>query len=116
MSAAKLYIDEDAAETSVIVALRQRGVDVLTVHEAGLQSASDEEQLRFASSIDRAIYSLNVSDFARLHREFLQRGDNHSGIILIPRQRYTIGEKIRELQQLLASVGPDNLKNTIHFL
>ena len=40
----KFYVDEHVA-TAVVKGLRQRGADVLTVLEAGLRSASDEEHL-----------------------------------------------------------------------
>lgn len=116
MSSAKLYVDEDAAEQAVVSALRKHGIDVLTVLEAGLQSGSDEDQLRFASSAGRVLYSLNVDDIARLHAEFLARGDGHAGIILIPRQRYSVGEKIRRITRLLATTDADALNNTIHFV
>jgi hypothetical protein len=113
---AKLFVDEDASEASVVSALRRHGVDVLTVVDARRQSLSDEDQLRFAASLHRSLYSLNVRDFARIHREFVARGVEHAGIILIPRQRYSMGEKIRRLQNLLDSASPTGLQNTIHFL
>lgn len=116
MSAAKLYVDEDAAENAVVSALRQRGFDVLTVLEAGVQGNSDEDQLRFASALGRTLYSLNVRDFARLHRRFRAQGEEHAGIIVIPRQRYSIGEKLRRLQNLLANTDAEVLRNSIHFL
>jgi hypothetical protein len=34
MSLIRLYVDEDAAEHAVVMALRSRGIDVLTVFEA----------------------------------------------------------------------------------
>ena len=116
MSAAKLYVDEDAAESAVVRALRQQGIDVLTVLEAGLDSLRDDDQLRFAASAGRTLYSLNVGDFARLHQQFRARREEHAGIILIPRQRYSIGEKIRRLQKLLESTDAEALRNSLHFL
>jgi hypothetical protein len=68
MSQIRLFVDEDAAEHAVIVALRDRGVDVLTVLEAGTVRSPDEEQLAFAKLHGRSIYTLNVGDFCRLHR------------------------------------------------
>jgi hypothetical protein len=116
VSAPRLYIDEDAAEKAVVMALRQHGFDVLTVQEAGGHSLGDDAQLRFAAANGRVLYSLNVSDFARLHQEFSARGEEHAGIILIPRQRYSIGEKARRLQDLLESTDAEALRNTLHFL
>jgi hypothetical protein len=71
-------MDEDASENSVVLALRQHGVDVLTVVEA--------------------------------------RQDQHSGIILIPRHRYGVGEKIRKLLELLENTNAQSLRNALRFL
>ncbi|MBW3600540.1 MAG: DUF5615 family PIN-like protein [Planctomycetes bacterium] len=101
MSDVRLYVDEDAAEHAVVHGLRARGIDVVTTPGIGHCGASDEDQLAFAAAQDRAIYTFNVGDFARLHQEFLQRGIEHSGIIVIPDQRYAVGEKIRRLAQLI---------------
>ncbi|MEW6419266.1 MAG: DUF5615 family PIN-like protein [Nitrospirota bacterium] len=42
----KFYTDEHVAK-AVIKGLRQRGVDVLTVSEAGMRGASDKEHIAF---------------------------------------------------------------------
>jgi hypothetical protein len=47
----KLYLDEDALDRDLVNALRSRSIDVLTAHEAGLQTASDEEHLSYATSV-----------------------------------------------------------------
>jgi hypothetical protein len=72
--------------------------------------------LRYATTQGRAVYSLNVSDFTRIHTEFLSRGEEHAGMIMIPRQRYAIGEKIRRLQELLEATDAESLRNTIRFV
>ena len=84
MSQIRLYVDEDAAAFALVEALRHRGVDVVTVLDAGMASATDEQQLVIATSQGRAIYSHNVGDFCRLHREFLVQSRQHAGIILTP--------------------------------
>lgn len=116
MNKPKLFVDEDACEEAVVSALRRLEHDVLTVLDVGRGGIGDEEQLRFASSLGRAIYSLNACHFAHLHGEFLSRGEEHAGIIVIPRQRYDIGEKLRRLRQFLDSTDAQALKNTLHFL
>jgi hypothetical protein len=109
-------MDEDASEEAVASALRRQSIDVLTVYEAGRDGKGDEDHLRFATANGRAIYSLNARHFARLHRDFISRGEEHAGIIVIPRQRYGIGEKIRRLVQLLTSTDAESLKNSLHYL
>jgi hypothetical protein len=77
---------------------------------------SDEEQLAFAAAQERAIYTFNASDFVRLHRQFLKRAHSHSGIIVIPEQRYLVGEMIRRIAAFVQSVTADSLRNRIEFL
>jgi hypothetical protein len=49
VSSVRYYVDEHVGNT-VVQGLRQRGVDILTVAEAGMLSATDEAQLGFAAS------------------------------------------------------------------
>jgi len=116
MSQIRLYVDEDAAEGAVVDRLRDRDVDVLTILDAEMTGATDEEQLEFAVSDDRTIYTLNVADFCRLHGEFLSVGRKHAGIIVIPRQRYSVGEKIRRLTELIDTVTAEEMRNRLEFL
>lgn len=52
----KFYTDEHVSK-AVVNGLRQRGVDVLTVAEAGMLGASDEEHLAFARREERVTLS-----------------------------------------------------------
>ncbi len=105
MNAVRLYVDEDASESAVVLGLRARGVDLVTTYEAGRLGRSDEAQLTFATEAGRTIYTFNARDFARLHREFLESGREHAGIAIIPEQRYAIGEKIRQLASFIQSTS-----------
>lgn len=116
MTEVRLYVDEDANEHAVVQGLRLRGIDVLTTIEAGRSGDSDEEQLAFAVSEARAIYTFNVGHFARLHAEYLTRGVEHHGIIVIPDQRYSVGEKIRRLAGLLRRVSAEEMMNRMEYL
>ena len=44
----KLYLDEDV-DVSLSIALKQKGIDVLTTQESGHKRLSDAEQLEFAA-------------------------------------------------------------------
>jgi hypothetical protein len=116
MSQARLYVDEDASENAVIFGLRARGIDVVSASEAGLRAASDARQLEFAISTGRVLYTFNACDFARLHGEILAQGRSHPGIIVIPNQRYSIGEKIRRISNFLQSRPAATLVSQIFFL
>ena len=41
MSQIRLYVDEDAAEHAVVDGLRNHGVDVVTILEVGMTSATE---------------------------------------------------------------------------
>lgn len=116
MSLIRLYIDEDAAEHAVVDALRQRGIDLLTVAEAAMESENDESQLLLASSQGRSLYTLNVGDYCALHKRFLSEGKSHAGIIVIPRQRYSVGDKIRRLIHLVSSSTAEDMQDRLEFL
>lgn len=96
--------------------LRARGVDVLSALEAGMVSSSDEQQLDFATTSTRSIYSYNVSDFCRLHAAYLDAGKQHSGIIVCNRLKLSLGEQIRRLAGLVNSKSEDGMMDRIEFL
>ena len=116
MSEVRLYIDEDASESAVVTGLVARGFNVLTTLEVGRTGTSDRDQLDFAVLQGRSIYTLNVADFAGLHAEYLQQGHDHCGIIVIPEQRYHVGEKIRRLAAFLYAVRTDDMVNRMEYL
>ena len=101
---------------ALVVALRARGADVSTVVEAGLQGKDDSSQLEWAAANGRAIYTFNVSDFCKLHGEYLERGAGHAGIIVVPRQRYTVKQQIRLLLNLLKTESAEDMRNRVWFL
>jgi vacuolar-type H+-ATPase subunit F/Vma7 len=116
MNQARLYIDEDAEDRAVVDGLRILGVDVLTVTEAEMEGESDDKQLAFATSVGRILYTLNVEDFCRLHTDLLSAGGELAGIVVIPRQRYSVGEKIRRLADRVASISAEEMRNRLNFL
>ena len=68
------YLDEHVAN-----GLRQRGIDVLTVAEAGLLGAPDESHLAWALGEGRVVFTQDV-DFLRMHAD----GAGHAGIVYAP--------------------------------
>jgi predicted nuclease of predicted toxin-antitoxin system len=77
----RLYFDRHIM-TRLAVDLRGRGYDVLTTEEAGKDTASDEEQLAFATSEKRTILTYNIRDFAPLHEAWQAAARPHAGIIV----------------------------------
>lgn len=116
MSDVRLYVDEDAGENAVVQGLRARCIDVLTTVEANHCGATDQDQLAFATQQGRSIYTFNVGDFARLHGEHLRQALDHGGIIVLPDQRYSVGEKIRRLARFISEVTAEEMVNRMEYL
>jgi hypothetical protein len=110
----RLYLDEDAQRTSLVRALRARRIDVLTANEAGKIGISDAEQLAFAVSLDRTVFTFNRGDFARLHAEYLQLNQDHAGIIVS--DQLEISVVIRRLLRLLDGRTAEDMRNWLEFL
>ncbi len=88
---------------ALIEALRARGVDVLTALEADMIGRPDRDHLDYAIRQGRVLYTFNVSDFCRLHSDYLSEGKPHSGIVVAPQQRYSVGSQMRALVKLIAA-------------
>ncbi|NEP07426.1 MAG: hypothetical protein F6K25_04670 [Okeania sp. SIO2G4] len=115
MSKIRLYLDEDTMDNDFLRALRLRNVDVLSAGEAQMLSCTDEEQLKWALDNQRIIYSFNVRDFYRIHTNLVKQGQQHAGIILSI-QSYSIGEQMRRLLRIIASISAEEMANQIEFL
>jgi hypothetical protein len=109
----KLYLDEDVHK-KVATALRLKGYDVISSHEVQKQSLSDYQQLEYAISEQRAIFSFNIGDFKRLHEEYILSGKDHFGIILS--KQIPIGETIKRLTKFLYTHSSEEVKNNIFWI
>ena len=103
-------------EKSLIIAFRNAGLDVITVTDVERQSYSDEAQLIWATEQGRVIYSYNRRDFCRLHSEYLAAERNHAGIILLQQQRYSVGQKLKGVLKLAATLSAEEIVNQLVFL
>lgn len=111
-----LYIDEDSMDGDLVAALRARGVDVITAADAGMLGYSDPEQLEYATSQGRVLYSFNRGDFYCLHTNYLTEGRTHGGIILAPQQRYSIGTQLRQILELIGTKTAEEIQDNVVFL
>jgi hypothetical protein len=109
----RLYLDEDVHKR-VASALRLRRFDVISAHEVGRWGLSDAEQLTYAATEGRALFTYNTPDYLRLHLAWLQRGQEHYGIIVS--DQLPIGETVRRLLNLLNCVTADEMQNQIRWL
>ena len=112
----KFYFDEDSADRVLTDSLRARGFKVSAPTESGLFGADDEVQLGWSTENGFVLVSHNVSDFCRIHSEFLAHGKIHEGIILMRQQSLGIGEKLRRLVRLAHTRSPEEMRNRVEFL
>lgn len=105
----KFYADEHVPR-AVVRGLRERGMDVLTVSDAGLLSASDEEHLQFAHSEGRVLVTQD-SDFLRFHA----LGSPHAGIIYVLHQS-SIGDMIRGLMLIYQVLEAEEMHRHVEYL
>ena len=109
MAKVRFYTDEHVSK-AVVIGLRQRGADVLTVSEAGLLGASDEEHLRKAGAEGRIISTQDI-DFLRL----AAAGIEHTGIVHTS-QVTTAGGIIRGLMLIYQVLEAEEMEGHIEYL
>ncbi|MBI5676510.1 MAG: DUF5615 family PIN-like protein [Nitrospirae bacterium] len=109
----KLYLDEDVHK-KVALALRLKGYDVISAHEIMKQSITDYQQLDYAVSEERTIFTFNIGDFQKLHRRYADSGKNHYGILLS--KQIPLGETLNRLTKFLFTHTRGELKNNVFWI
>lgn len=109
MSKIRYYTDEHVSR-AVIQGLRQRGVDVLSLPEAGMLGATDEQHLAFAIEQERVIFTQDA-DFLRM----AAAGSVHYGIVYAPQTR-TIGDIVRGLMLIYQIISQEEMIGKIEYL
>ena len=105
----KFYLDEHVPN-AVARGLRARGIDVLTVVEAGMLGATDEEHLAHAKSEGRVIFSRD-KDFLRLGTTI----PDHAGVIYADMQT-PIGAVINGLMLIHGVMAPAEMVGRVEYL
>ena len=100
----------------LVRALRARGVDVSMALDEAMIAQPDEVHLAFAAAQGCVLYSFNVGDYYQLHIAYLFEGRSHTGMILAPQQRYSVGEQMRRVLRLLATRSAEEMVNQVEFL
>ena len=109
MSSVRYYVDEHVGN-AVVQGLRRRGVDVVTVVEAGMLSETDEAQLAFALNAGRVIFTQD-GDFIRLAAS----GLSHAGIVYAP-QGTPLGRIVRGLLLIHNVLSAEELVGRIEYI
>ncbi|MEO8496798.1 MAG: DUF5615 family PIN-like protein [Planctomycetota bacterium] len=109
-TAIRLHLDESVT-VAFVASLRGRGIDVTASVDAGLVGASDEQQLRFASSQGRVLIT-HDDDFLRMHHA----GASHAGIGYCHQSKYSVGELLQILLLLHACVDAEEIVDCVEYL
>lgn len=104
------YLDEHIPK-AVAEGLRRRGIDVLTVQEAGRVGDPDRKHLAFAALKRRVLVTFD-DDFLALDAA----GATHSGIVFSQAGKRSVGELIESLVLIANVIEPEEMKNHIEFI
>lgn len=118
----RLLLDE-MYPTSIADQLRNRGNDVSAVTERPeLRSLRDNEVFAVAQQEGRSVVTENSADFSSIADDTDQRGQAHSGLVLIDPGKYprgnqrTIGRLVTELHRLLMDGQGDEVASVRRWL
>ena len=106
----RFHLDENC-HRAVAEGLRRRGVVVTTTPEAGLTSATDEQQITHALTEGRVLFTQD-RDFLRLHAA----GVAHAGIAYCENGALSIGEIIHGLVLIWEVLEPEEMANRVEYL
>lgn len=104
--------------TVIKKAIEKTRFDVLSTYDEGMEGASDTEQLEFATSEERVIFSFNAKDFRQLHEEWLNKDKEHYGILLTPQQKSSRKRIIERIKYFLKKYEGKKhyVKNNIFYI
>ena len=105
----RFHLDQRVAN-AVAVALRLRGIDVSTTHEAGLQGAEDLAHITYALAEGRIIFTQD-EDFLRHHHA----GVRHAGIVYSRQGSRSIGEIVRYLKLMNDCRDAENMAGEVEY-
>lgn len=108
------YFDEHV-HFAITLALRQRGVDVITVQEDAHDGSPDALVIDRATQLGRVAFSQD-EDFLREAVLRQRLGRPFSGVIYAHQLRVTIGQCISELELISLATEPDEYWNRIEYL
>ncbi|MFC2172410.1 DUF5615 family PIN-like protein [Acidobacteriota bacterium] len=77
----KIYLDEDLSP-EIARALRKKGIDAISAHDAGNTGLTDAEQLAFAAQEGRCLVTRNARHFILLARSAVRQHESHAGILI----------------------------------
>lgn len=105
----RLAFDENM-QKSVTRALRRRGVDVITVQDAGRREDDDPDLLSWATGLGRVLVT-HDHDFEQHHRE----EQAHAGVVLV-HDVSPVGHVIEWLEMIAGAATAEELRGEIIYV
>jgi predicted nuclease of predicted toxin-antitoxin system len=109
-SRVRFHLDEHV-DSTISRALRGYGVDVTTTVEAGLRTATDQQQMAYAVR-ERRVLITHDADFLRLTAYH----EDHPGIAFCDRSKRSVGDIIRSLLLIYEVLAPEEMVGRVEFL
>src|SRR5579871_5487899 len=107
----RLYIDQNV-RIEITLGLRERGIDVLSVHEDGMASAPDPDVLDRATKLQRVLFT-HDRDFLAESAIRQANGTDFPGVVYAHPMAVTIGTCISDLELLALLSDPAEVRNRI---
>ena len=103
----KFHLDENV-NPAIARGLRIRGIDVTTTPEAGLRQTPDSDQLEYAKTEGRVLFTHDD--------DFLSIEPDHQGIVYCGQGRRTIGQLLQWLILMWEALDPEDMQNKVEFI
>ncbi len=100
---------------AVTVALRLRGVDVLTAQQDGAATLPDDGLLRRSSALGRVLVSQD-DDLIREGRRLQREGIDFAGVIYSHCMRVGIGQMVEDLALIASATEASEWKSRVEYL
>jgi hypothetical protein len=112
----ELLLDEMYAD-KLAQALRDQGIDAVTVAELGMAGRSDADVFTVSATGGYALLTENVSDFARLCGEHVTAGRHHFGALIALSSRFSRRPAgYGAIVSAVASVAADQVDDRLVYL
>ena len=112
MAGWRLLFDLDSCDERLTKGLADLGWNCAAGNALGLEEWDDPDILARAAAEERAVYTCNRVDFARLHEAWMQEGRSHAGIVVRFPQKASSERQLAALLRIHQVYG-DNISNQL---
>ena len=110
----RLYADVHVP-FAISVALRLRGVDMLTAQIDGTTQVDDSQLLARATTLGRVLFSQDT-DLLRVTSEWLKRGTHFAGAVYAHQLRISIGQCVSDLELIATATDAEDWIDRVEFV